>query len=65
MKIVLCNHALVQNGDKWDIVTNASVFTEDDIQVINFDTREELDNFVINNNLQINNDNEMDQNFPE
>lgn len=56
MKQVTNNYVLYNDGGKWKIVENATIFTDDDVEVVGFQSLELLNEYITKNNITITNE---------
>lgn len=54
MKNILIKFGLIKEAEGWKTVENANVFTEDETQVLNFNTEKERETYIKKNNIILN-----------
>ena len=54
MKNILIKFGLIKEVEGWKTVENANVFTEDETQVLNFNTEKERETYIKKNNIILN-----------
>ena len=54
MKNILIKFGLIKEAEGWETVENANVFTEDETQVLNFNTEKERETYIKKNNIILN-----------
>lgn len=54
MKNILVKFGLIKEAEGWKTVENANVFTEDETQVLNFNTEKERETYIKKNNIILN-----------
>ena len=54
MKNILVKFGLIKEEEGWETVENANVFTEDETQVLNFNTEKERNEYIKKNNIILN-----------
>jgi len=54
MKNILVKFGLIKEIDNWRAIENANVFTEDETQVLNFNTEKERETYIKKNNIILN-----------
>ena len=54
MKNILIKFGLIKEEEGWKTVENANVFTEDETQVLNFNTEKERETYIKKNNIILN-----------
>ena len=54
MKNILIKFGLIKEVEGWETVENANVFTEDETQVLNFNTEKERETYIKKNNIILN-----------
>jgi hypothetical protein len=54
MKNILVKFGLIKEIDNWRAIENANVFTEDEIEVLNFATEKERTEYCKKNNIILN-----------
>ena len=54
MKNILVKFGLIKEIDNWRAIENANVFTEDEIEVLNFATEKERETYIKKHNIILN-----------
>ena len=54
MKNILVKFGLIKEAEGWKTVENANVFTEDETEVLNFNTEKERETYIKKNNIILN-----------
>ena len=54
MKNILIKFGLIKEAEGWKTVKNANVFTEEETQVLNFNTEKERETYIKKNNIILN-----------
>ena len=54
MKNILINFGLIKGKEGWETVENANVFTDEEIEVLNFNTEKERNEYIKKNNIILN-----------
>ena len=54
MKNILVKFGLIKEIDNWRAIENANVFTEEEIEVLNFATEKERNEYIKKNNIILN-----------
>lgn len=54
MKNILVKFGLIKEAEGWKTVENANIFTEDETQVLNFNTEKERETYIKKNNIILN-----------
>jgi len=54
MKNILVKFGLIKEAEGWETVENANVFTEDEIEVLNFATEKKRTEYCKKNNIILN-----------
>ena len=54
MKNILIKFGLIKEVEGWETVENANVFTEEEIEVLNFNTEKERNEYIKKNNIILN-----------
>ena len=51
MKNILIKFGLIKEAEGWKTVENANVFTDEEIEVLNFNTEKERETYIKKNNI--------------
>ena len=54
MKNILVKFGLIKEAEGWKTVENANVFTDEEIEVLNFNTEKERETYIKKNNIILN-----------
>ncbi|MDY0143665.1 MAG: hypothetical protein RBR97_17405 [Bacteroidales bacterium] len=54
MKNKIVKFGLIKEGEGWETVENANVFTEEETQVLNFNTEKERKTYIKKHNIILN-----------
>ena len=54
MKNILIKFGLIKEAEGWKTVENANVFTDEEIEVLNFNTEKERETYIKKNNIILN-----------
>ena len=54
MKNILIKFGLIKGEAGWETVENANVFTDEEIEVLNFNTEKERNEYIKKNNIILN-----------
>ena len=54
MKNILIKFGLIKEVEGWETVENANVFTDEEIEVLNFNTEKERETYIKKNNIILN-----------
>ena len=54
MKNILVKFGLIKEAEGWKTVENANVFTEEEIEVLKFNTEKERETYIKKNNIILN-----------
>ena len=54
MKNKIVKFGLIKEGENWRAIENANIFTEDETQVLNFNTEKERETYIKKNNIILN-----------
>ena len=54
MKNILIKFGLIKEAEGWKTVENANVFTDEETQVLNFNTEKERETYIKKNNIILN-----------
>lgn len=54
MKNILIKFGLIKEAEGWKTVENANVFTDEETQVLNFNTEKERKTYIKKNNIILN-----------
>ena len=54
MKNKIVKFGLIKEGENWRAIENANVFTDEEIEVLNFNTEKERETYIKKNNIILN-----------
>ena len=54
MKNKIVKFGLIKEGENWRAIENANIFTDDDVEVLNFATEKERTEYCKKNNIILN-----------
>ena len=54
MKNILVKFGLIKEIDNWRAIENANIFTDDDVEVLNFATEKERETYIKKHNIILN-----------
>ena len=54
MKNILVKFGLIKEGENWRAIENANVFTDEEIEVLNFNTEKERETYIKKHNIILN-----------
>ena len=54
MKNKIVKFGLIKEGENWRAIENANIFTDDDVEVLNFNTEKERETYIKKNNIILN-----------
>ena len=54
MKNIFIKFGLIKEAEGWKTVENANVFTDEEIEVLNFNTEKERETYIKKNNIILN-----------
>ena len=54
MKNKIVKFGLIKEGENWRAIENANIFTDDDVEVLNFTTEKERTEYCKKNNIILN-----------
>jgi len=54
MKNILVKFGLIKEIDNWRAIENANVFTDEEIEVLNFNTEKERETYIKKHNIILN-----------
>ena len=54
MKNKIVKFGLIKEGENWRAIENANIFTDEEIEVLNFNTEKERETYIKKNNIILN-----------